>query len=301
MTKGTICRIKDGKPIEKELSAQIRQIIAWADAEHVVPRDRECPPHERAQQGLSRSERQDVPHAREHPRHGRAADEGQRHEHGSGPMECRENGSGDDAGQPAAADQRREPVHQQGIQRDLLYQAEGKVQPYAAKSAVVRRKVQTLPERKSRHEQHDGKTSVDDGGLSCCGPQIIGTHAKRFRIVGMQQKTRHEPERKSYPGKRCSKKLSSPDKPCDVDGHTRHVDHGECNANSVAHDLTIGCGKAGLLLSAFGCWVPHPCAVQGCGFSHAPIGLSTGRSRSVLPSRAVGCKWKKNPHPLQKP
>jgi hypothetical protein len=223
-----------------------------------VPWDRECPPHERAQQGLSRGERQDVPYAREHPSHGRAADEGQGHEHGIWPVERRENGSGDDAGQPAAADQRHEPVRQEGIQRDLLYQAEGKVQPQPAKRAVIRRKMQTLPQRNSRREQGDGKNSVDDCGLLCRGPQVIRPHAKRLRIVAVEQETRREPDRKTYPGKRCSEELSSPDKPRDVDGHTRHVDYGKCSANLCVHGLTIGCGQEVALLSAFELWASYP-------------------------------------------
>ena len=210
--------------------------------EHVVPGDWECPPRERAEQSLSCSERQNVPHAREHPGHGCTADERQRDEHGIWPVQRRENASGGDACQPATADQRHEAVHQERIQRNLLQQAECEVRPHPAKRAVVRWGKRTLPQRNSRQKQADSKNSVDDGGLFCCGPEVIRAHAERFWIVAMKQETCDQPDRKTKPGAG-GNELSSPDKPRDVDGYSRYVEHGECKAGSLADVFAVLSGE----------------------------------------------------------
>ncbi len=94
-----------------------------------MPGQWEGPEYDRAEDGLADSEGNDVAYASEHEGHGGAGDEGQRDEHGIGPVACGENYAGQRGGEPFVTYKREHAVVKQGIERYLLEQAEGEVGP----------------------------------------------------------------------------------------------------------------------------------------------------------------------------
>ena len=195
----------------------VEGVEAGAYAHAVMPGGGENPPDERAENGLTNDEGNDVAFAEEEPAHHDATHEGQRHQDRIWPVERGENRAGQEGRSVRRFDGVEKPVRQIRIQRDLLQDAKGRVGEEAPGLGDVKRQsvVSTGPE--THHARRENKRGVNQQPLPGCGPQIVDAPAQRFRGVAMQKKAGRKPDGENDPASG-SGLLKVPDVPGNISG-----------------------------------------------------------------------------------
>src|ERR1700732_1818965 len=148
----------------------MKVIETWPHAHGVMPRNRKRPPNHSAQNSLPNGERNDVAIAGKEPRHGGSPDEGERNQHGIGPVKRCKNCACKQRGSCSAARCSKEPVRQIGIQSHLLEQAKGHVSKKMPGNEEMLHGAMQRPEQDSREAKSTDARSENDGGTFCGGP-----------------------------------------------------------------------------------------------------------------------------------
>src|SRR2546426_11040760 len=125
-------------------------VVAWTHAQAVVPGKRKPPPDERAEDGLSDGQGDNVALLGKKPRHADPTDKGHGNQDGVGPVQSAEDRAGQEGRQPAISDERHQAVVEQRLKSYLLEQAESKVIPEAEERNEMGRKAA----RHAKRETH---------------------------------------------------------------------------------------------------------------------------------------------------
>src|SRR3989441_6691997 len=201
-------------------------VVAWTYAQAVVPRNGKHPPDERAEDGLSDGQGDNVALLGKKPRHADPTDKGHGNQNRVGPVQSAEDRAGQQGRQPAIFDERHQAVVEQRLKSYLLEQAESKVIPEAAERNEMGRKPARHAKRETHRDQHDRANSKEDRGLARGGPDVVGTPAESLRRVAMHQKTNREPQNENHP-RVPRRELQSPDIACDQQRHSHYIEEGQ--------------------------------------------------------------------------
>src|SRR2546425_5097789 len=174
-------------------------VVAWTHARAVVQGTGKPPQEERAEDGLSDGQGDNVALLGKKPRHADPTDKGHGNQDGVGPVQSAEDRAGQQGRQPAISDERHQAVVEQRLKSYLLEQAESKVIPEAAERNEMGRKPARHAKRETHRDQHDRANSKEDRGLARGGPDVVGTPAESLRRVAMDQKTNREPQNENHP------------------------------------------------------------------------------------------------------
>lgn len=165
----------------------------------VMPRDRKCPPYQRAKNGLKEGEGENVAFSREKPGHCCSPNPSERNQDRIGPMERTKDHPCDQSSAHLTPCCGEKPIGGVGIQPHLLQQAKSHVSEEMLRDEqMTGRAMQSAEENTHSAEDKDARHK-NHRGPPRCGPQIVRAPAERFRGVPMKNKTAAEPNRKNDP------------------------------------------------------------------------------------------------------
>ncbi len=195
----------------------------WSNAHGVMPGDWKCPPHQRPQNALKESERENVALAREKPRHCCSADPRKWNEHGVRPMERGEKRTRDQGSAHRVIRCSEKTTGDVGIQPHLLEKAKGHVAEEMFRDEEMAEWAMQSAETNSYDTECADAGQEDYCRALGSGPQIVCAPAERLRRVLVENKTGAEPNGENNPGIP-HRSLKLPDVPSDKSAKREHLD-----------------------------------------------------------------------------
>lgn len=132
------------------------------------------------------------------------------------------NRSCDQGGEERPPDEREHSIVKQGIERDLLQNAECAVGFQSSPRDQVWRETYRGTQRQPDDNEHEKHQAKENCGLLRCRPEIVSTPAERLGRVGMEQETNREPRDEYQPGP-MSGELKTPNEPENECGHENDI------------------------------------------------------------------------------